>query len=126
MWLVAAGLAASSCAGLHYTQADAGRMVLAAVRLTPSAARRGVVPRVELIRTSPRGWALRVYAMPPCDPGIDVCSNLLGHYSVSRRELRLVNEDAGFDGVRIDTPATRRAREAIIRAHCRALSNRPS
>ena len=25
MWLVAAGLAASSCAGLHYTQADAGR-----------------------------------------------------------------------------------------------------
>jgi hypothetical protein len=94
-------------------------MVLAGVSLTPSAARAGAVAKVELIQTLPGGWQLRAYAVPACASGVEVCSNLLGHYFVGRTRLDLIDEDAGLDGVTVETPDTRWAREEIIRARCR-------
>ena len=119
MWFVAAVLVALPCAGSGFDLPDAERMALAAVRLTPGAARRGVVAKVEVVRALPEGWMLRAYAVPACASGVAVCSNLLGHYFVSRSTLALVDEDAGFDGLAVDTPATRNTRLDIVRAHCR-------
>jgi hypothetical protein len=116
--LVLAGFAAFSCAQPHFGLTDAKRLVLAAVTLTPAARAHGSMARVALTRTLATGWQLRAYATHACAPTPGPCSNLLGHYFVSRAKLGLIDEDAGFDGVAVDSAATIFLRNQTAAARC--------
>lgn len=119
MLALAAAFAALPCPDIHYSLADAKRVVLADVRLTERARREGTVVKVEAVSSSPRGWSMRAYAVPPCARRVAVCSNLLGHYAVRRTDLALENLDAGFDGRAVNTSAVRKVRRTIAQARCR-------
>jgi len=73
---------------------DAKRLAIAAApALTAEARARGSRPIITWTEKTALGWAFRIGATNPCTPGLNVCSSLVGHYSVDATTLRVEDDD---------------------------------
>jgi hypothetical protein len=97
MFAVIVGAAALACGTAPITLEQAKQLVLAAPNIRASVDQRHARPFFEYVEAGPMGWSFDVKARNPCS-GRGQCSNLLGHYAVSRRTATVEDLDAGSDG----------------------------
>jgi len=96
---------------------DAKRLVLETPQIRAAVVERHARPFFESVQANPDGWSFEVKARNPCS-GPGPCSNLLGHYTVSRHTGGVIATDEGDDGKPVSTAQLEVLRRKLLRDRC--------
>ena len=108
-------VAAEVCAGPRISLDGAKLLAItAAPPITAEGKSRGSVKAAEVESLSSKGWLFRVYATNPCAPGLEVCSSLMGYYSVSAQSGDVRDENGDSDAL-VNSQAVRQVRARLLK-----------
>jgi hypothetical protein len=110
-------LAASVSCGRTIDVADAERLILATPTVRAAVAARKARPFFEYVETHPGGWYFEVKVRNPCLRGPGTCSNLLGHYSVTKTG-DVEDLDQGDDGKIVSNPRMAAIKRKMLLSSC--------
>jgi hypothetical protein len=101
------------------TLKQAERLVLAAPNIQASVRERGAKPYFEWIHNTGRGWQFDINSRTPCDH-VPACSTLLGHYTVGKYDAKVVDLDAGEDGLEVTSSDMLALKRSFAGKSCRS------
>jgi hypothetical protein len=110
-------ISALGCGPHAITLHDAEGLVLASPAIRAAVVERHARPFFEYVEPHSGGWYFVVKARGSCS-GPGPCSNLLGHYSVSRRTAEVTDMDEGEDGTLVTSLQLAAARRNLLRSRC--------
>src|SRR5579872_3308144 len=118
MMVFAALVVLAECSGSQLTLPQAQELVLAVPNIQAAVRERSAKPHFDRIDRASQGWGFDVNSATPCVHRHRPCSELLGHFAVSRDgDVEDLDADGGAGAV-ISSPKMRKLRQKFKMENC--------